>query len=158
MTATFKTMTARRGANRLLLAAAAVAGMSLGISAQAQRNPLADDPTINGFAVEDAADPGTDVHLKIETDAKAFSISIYRFMNGDGNDELVASLAEPAAPQVQPPCLTDSTTGAMDCSNWSQSAAWSVASDARPGTYYALLRRADTGGVNHILFVVSAAR
>jgi len=150
-------MKARFRVHQVLLAAAAVALISTSADAQ-QQTAVADDPTVNGFAVEDAVDPGGGVHFKIETDAQAFSISIYRFLNSDGGDELVASLPAPRAPQIQPPCAVDPATGATDCSNWSQSAMWTVPADARPGTYYALLRRADTGGVNHILFVVSTTR
>ncbi|HKB11643.1 MAG TPA: N,N-dimethylformamidase beta subunit family domain-containing protein [Vicinamibacterales bacterium] len=132
----------------------AVAMVAMGVSASGQAAG-ADDPTINGFAVEDAVGRGQDVHFKIETDAQGFSISIYRFMNGDSDDQLVATLPAPAAPQVQPPCALNPATRAMDCSNWSESAAWTVPGDALNGTYYALLRRADTGGVNHIMFIVA---
>ena len=156
MTSAVTAMKARFRVHQLLIAAAALVVASTGASAQ--QNAVADDPTVNGFAVEDALDPGADVHFKIETDAQAFSISIYRFLGGDDADQLVASLPAPPAPQIQPPCLKDPATGATDCSNWSQSAMWTVPADAPPGTYYALLRRADTGGVNHILFVVSTTR
>ena len=141
---------------------AALARTAAGVGAQVAQTAVsaarADDPTLNGFAVEDAVAPGGDVHFKIATDATAFSIAIYRFMNGEGDDVLVASLPAPAAPQVQPPCLQDAATSALDCSNWSPSAAWTVPAEAAPGSYYALLRRGDTGRVNHILFVVGATR
>jgi hypothetical protein len=176
MRPTFNAMAAHVGVHRLLLAGAILAVlMNAGLSAQEaaaaapqdavaqpqdtqtkQLAAVADDPTINGFAVEDAVVAGADVHFKIETDAQAFSISIYRFWGGEVPDDIVESLPAPAAPQVQPPCLKDEATGALDCSNWSQSASWTVPDYTDPGTYYALLRRADTGGVNHILFVVSA--
>jgi N,N-dimethylformamidase beta subunit-like protein len=145
--------------NRMWIAAATVAIiLNAGISA-AQTAPaaaVADDPTINGFAVEDAVPQGGDVHFKIETDAQAFSMAIYRFWNGEVPDDLVDTLSAPPAPQVQPACLKDDATGALDCGNWSQSAAWTIPDYTEPGTYYALLRRTDTGGVNHIPFVVSA--
>jgi len=178
---------AARGAHRLFLAGAALAVLMNSGAASAQtQDPtqtqtaaattdvvaaaqdaaakgqappaVADDPTINGFAVEDAVKPGADVHFKIQTDAAAFSITIYRYWNGEATDELLETLPAPPAPQVQPPCLTDAVTGATDCSNWSQTAVWTVPDWRDPGTYYALLRRADTGGVNHILFVVGAGQ
>ena len=145
---------AARHTVRQVLLAAAVMGLG-GVVLHGQVGAVVDDPTVNGFAVEDAAIRGSAVHFKIETDAQAFSIAIYRFMNGDAGDVLMATLPNPTAPQVQPPCVTDPVTRAVDCSNWSESASWSVPADAAPGTYYALLRRGDTGGVNHILFVVT---
>src|SRR5262245_7551667 len=178
MTATFTTMAARRATRLLLLATVCAGIIGAGRAAAAQdstaqvqdvvaaaQNAAAsgqpssatpDDPTINGFAVEDAVKPGAAVHFKIETDARAFSIAIYRFWNGEAADELIGALPVPAAPQLQPPCVKDAATGALDCSNWSPSASWTVPEYSDAGTYYALLRRADTGGVNHILFVVSA--
>jgi len=151
MTRTWLRSAARHGVHRLLLTVAALAIAGVGVHGQI--GAPTDDPTVNGFAVEDAAIRGRDVHFKIETDAQAFSIAIYRF-SGDGSDVLMAALPNPPAPQVQPPCVTDPLTRAIDCSNWSESASWTVPADAAPGTYYALLRREDTGGVNHILFVV----
>jgi len=178
MTVTFTAMTARRAARQLLLATVCAGIVGVGraaaqgtTTAQAQdvvaaaqnaaangqpSSAPADDPTINGFAVEDAVKAGAAVHFKIETDAPAFSIAIYRFWNGEAPDELIETLPAPAAPQVQPPCVKDAATGALDCSNWSPSASWPVPEYSDAGTYYALLRRADSGGVNHILFVVSA--
>ena len=108
--------------------------------------------------LETAVSHGGVVHFKIETDAPAFSIAIYRFWNGEVPDDLVETLPAPPAPQVQPPCQSDSATGALDCSNWSVSASWTVPEYSEAGTYYALLRRGDNGGVNHIPFVVAAVQ
>src|SRR5262249_45099930 len=152
-------MTAQLGMHRFVLAGAALAVlMNAGVAAapqdvaaqtQAQdvtkqADAAADDPTINGFAVEAGVAPAAAVHFKIATDAQAFSIAVYGFWNGEAPDDLVETLPAPAAPQVQPPCLKDATTGALDCSNWSLSAAWTVPEWSDAGTYYALLRRADT--------------
>ena len=57
-------------------------------------------------------------------------------------------------PQNQPACLSDASTGLVDCGNWAQSASWTVPSDATSGIYIALLKRNDTGGASHIVFVV----
>ena len=59
-----------------------------------------------------------------------------------------------ALPQNQPACLTDATTGLIDCGNWAVSASWAVPADAVSGIYFAKLVRADTGGASHIVFVV----
>ena len=154
MTSTNMMTAAGRGMRRLFLGGATVA-MLLVAGVTAAQDAVADDPTINGFAAEDAVKAGAAVHFKIQTDAAAFSISVYRFWNGEVPDDLVETLPPPAAPQVQPACQADASSGAIDCSNWTVSASWTVPDYTEPGTYYALLRRSDTGGVNHIPFVVS---
>ena len=46
-----------------------------------------------------------------------------------------------ALPQNQPACLTDATTGLIDCGNWAVSASWAVPADAVSGIYFAKLVR-----------------
>src|SRR3989442_11266863 len=75
--------------------------------------------------------------------------------DGGGGAELVASLPTPPAPQAQPPCISDPSSGVVDCSNWSESASWTVPTNAAPGVYDALLQRSDTNDISHIVFVVS---
>ncbi len=60
-------------------------------------------------------------------------------------------------PQTQPACQTDSSTGLIDCGNWSVSASWTVPSTAVSGVYIAHLVRDDAqdpGGDSQIPFVV----
>ena len=58
-------------------------------------------------------------------------------------------------PSTQPACHDVSTTGLIDCGNWSVSASWTVPSTAVSGVYIAHLVRNDTGGVDsQITFVV----
>jgi hypothetical protein len=57
-------------------------------------------------------------------------------------------------PQTQPACLTDNTTGLLDCGNWAVSASWTVPANATSGIYFARLVRTDTGGASHIVFIV----
>jgi hypothetical protein len=59
-----------------------------------------------------------------------------------------------ALPQKQPACLTDATTGLVDCGDWAESASWAVPAGATSGIYFADLVRADTGGTSQIFFVV----
>src|SRR5438045_7247595 len=54
----------------------------------------------------------------------------------------------------QPNCLTDASTGLIDCGNWSVSISWQVPATAASGIYFAKAIRADTGGASHILFIV----
>jgi hypothetical protein len=57
-------------------------------------------------------------------------------------------------PVIQPACLSDSSTGLVDCGNWADSAVWTVPADAVSGIYFARLVRPDTGGASHVFFVV----
>ena len=60
-------------------------------------------------------------------------------------------------PQTQPACQTFSSTGLIDCGNWSVSASWTVPSTAVSGVYIAHLVRDDAqdpGGESQIPFVV----
>jgi hypothetical protein len=110
------------------------------------------DPILQGFTTNTSASRGQVVHFKIETDALAYSITIYQL--GESGAQAVASLPTPPAPQLQPPCLPDSGTGVIDCSNWSESASWTVPANAIPGLYVARLERPDTGNGSEIVFVV----
>ena len=53
---------------------------------------------------------------------------------GGAGARKVATIAPLAPlPQVQPPCLTDASTGLVDCGNWAESARWPVPSGLRVG-------------------------
>ncbi len=117
----------------------------------------AGDPTIQGFATSISVTANSTVHFKINTDASAYHVDIFRlgYYGGDGA-RLVASDIAPTAslPQSQPPCLEDASTGLIDCGDWAESASWAVPSTAVSGVYLALLTRTDTGGQSEIPFVV----
>jgi hypothetical protein len=49
--------------------------------------------------------------------------------------------------------MLNGVTGLADCGNWGVSASWSTAS-AASGIYLARLKRIDTGGASHIVFIV----
>src|SRR5664280_10618 len=58
-------------------------------------------------------------------------------------------------PQTQPACLSNATTGLIDCGNWAESAKWTVPAGAVSGVYFAKLTRTDgTAGASHVFFVV----
>ena len=115
------------------------------------------DSTIQGFATSMSVNVGQTVNFKIKTPASSYHIDILRlgYYGGDGA-RLIASNIKPSAslPQTQPNCLTNSSTGLVDCGNWNVSASWTVPSDAVSGLYIAHLVRNDTGGESQILFVV----
>jgi hypothetical protein len=116
----------------------------------------AGDPSIQGFATDISVNVGQIINFKINTDASAYSIQIYRMGYYAGKGARLITTIQPSAPlpQVQPACLTDLTTGLVDCGNWSVSASWQVPSNATSGIYFAHLVRSDTGGDSHIVFVV----
>jgi len=141
---------------RMLVATCAVL-VTCGVGAGAGASAAADtgSPNLQGYTTELSITRGQTVHFKIETDAPAYSITIYLLdQNGIAGTQPVASVPNPPAPQVQPPCLASQDAGLVDCSNWSESASWAVPADAVPGIYIALLQRADTKASSQIVFVV----
>ena len=159
---------------RMILAALAVmmfAGRGSGPSVEAQSNPIvlennqggspssewdvtgAGDPSIQGFATDISVNTGDLVSFKVKTDSTNYRIDIYRLgYYGGAGARLVAANLVPV-PRTQPACLVDSVTGLADCGNWDVSASWSTAG-AVSGIYLAKLRRVDTGGASHIVFIV----
>jgi len=114
------------------------------------------DPTIQGFATDISVNQGGTIYFKINTPAKAYTITIYRvgYYQGLGARMIASVTPSVTLPQAQPACLTDTTTNLLDCGNWAVSASWQVPSNATSGVYIARLERNDTGGSSHIVFVV----
>ena len=114
------------------------------------------DPSIQGFATDISVNRGKTVHFKIKTDATKYHLDIYRvgYYAGQGA-RFVASIRPSARlPQIQPDCLQEADTLLVDCGNWKKSASWAVPSNATSGVYLAKLKRSDTSGASHIIFVV----
>jgi hypothetical protein len=116
----------------------------------------AGDSTIQGFATAFSIAPGETQQFKIDTNASAYTIDIYRMgYYGGFGARLVTSVAPTATlPQNQPNCIVVPSTGLVDCGNWAVSASWPVPADAVSGIYFARLERLDSGGASHIFFVV----
>ncbi|MBB3326110.1 DUF4082 domain-containing protein [Microlunatus antarcticus] len=116
----------------------------------------AGDDTIQGFATATSVNVGASINFKINTDARAYSVKIYRLGWYQGTGARLITTIAPSAPlpQVQPPCATDASTELTDCGTWGVSASWNVPSTAVSGIYIARLTRTDTGGDSHIPFVV----
>ncbi|HEY9474960.1 MAG TPA: N,N-dimethylformamidase beta subunit family domain-containing protein, partial [Mycobacteriales bacterium] len=114
------------------------------------------DSSIVGFATDISVNVGQTVHFKVDTDARAYTIDIYRlgYYGGDGARKIASVNPSASLPQNQPACLSDTSTGLIDCGNWAESAAWAVPATAVSGIYIAHITRTDTGGDNHIVFVV----
>ena len=116
----------------------------------------AGDSSIQGFSTDISTNVGGTVGFKIDTDARAYTIAIYRtgWYQGNGARKIADVTPTAALPQNQPQCITQAATEFYDCGNWALSASWPVPADAVSGVYIALLTRPDTGGQSHITFVV----
>jgi methionine-rich copper-binding protein CopC len=114
------------------------------------------DPSIQGFATDISYNKGATVTFKINTPAKNYSITIYRmgYYQGNGARQIATVTPSATLPQAQPACLTDSSTGLVDCGNWALSASWTIPTTAVSGIYFAKLTRTDTKGSSHIQFIV----
>ena len=119
-----------------------------------------DDPAIEGFATSMSVDVGQTVSFKIKTNSTAYHIDILRigYYGGDGARKVATIQPSVSLPQSQPACLTQASTGLIDCGNWAVSASWAVPSNAVSGVYIAHLVRDDaapiSGESSHITFVV----
>jgi hypothetical protein len=119
-------------------------------------NGDAGDPGLQGFATDISVNVGQTISFKINSGSlHSYSIDIYRMGYYQGNGaRKVASISPSASlPQTQPACLTDSSTGLVDCGNWAVSASWNVPSGAVSGIYFARLAASATV-VSQIVFVV----
>jgi Domain of unknown function (DUF4082)/Fibronectin type III domain/Bacterial Ig domain len=120
----------------------------------------AGDPTIQGFATQFSVNVGQTEQFKINTPSTSYHIDILRlgYYGGDGARKMASNIKPTATlPQTQPVCDTFSSTGLIDCGNWSVSASWTVPSNAVSGVYIAHLVRDDSkdpGGDSQIPFVV----
>src|ERR1700761_2131126 len=114
------------------------------------------DPTIQGFGTDISVNVGGTIAFKINTPARAYTITIYRigYYGGMGARKIATVTPSAPLPQTQPACFTNTTVGLMDCGNWAVSASWTVPTTAVSGVYIAHLVRTDTGGDSHIVFVV----
>lgn len=116
----------------------------------------AGDDSIQGFSTDISVNVGQRVDFKIDTDARAYDITVYRlgYYGGDGAREITTVSPSATLPQTQPACITQASTELYDCGNWAVSASWNVPTTAVSGVYIAQLRRRDTGGSSHITFIV----
>ena len=116
----------------------------------------AGDTTILGFTTQISVNKGSAISFKVNTIATDYRLDIYRmgYYGGMGARKVASITPSATLPQVQPNCLTDDTTGLLDCGNWAVSGSWTVPATAVSGIYFAKVIRADNGGASHIFFVV----
>ena len=100
----------------------------------------AGDSSIQGFATDISVNKGETVHFKINTSASAHQVKIYRLGYYQSNGARPIATVTPAAhlPQGQPPPVTDSSTGLIDCGNWAESTSWQAPTNATSGIPYHL--------------------
>ncbi|MEX1079864.1 MAG: DUF4082 domain-containing protein [Homoserinimonas sp.] len=116
----------------------------------------AGDSSIQGFSTDISVNVGNRVDFKIDSDARRYTIDIYRtgWYQGLGARKVASVTPSATLPQRQPQCISDVVTELYDCGTWAVSASWEVPATAVSGVYVALLTRTDTGGQSHITFVV----
>ena len=109
----------------------------------------AGDSSIQGFATDISVNQGETIFFKIDTRRRPITDSTstdWVTMAGWVRGRWRRSRPSAALPQNQPNCLTNGTTGLIDCGNWAVSASWAVPANATSGIYFAKLVRDDTGG------------
>ncbi|MEO8062817.1 MAG: DUF4082 domain-containing protein [Pseudomonadota bacterium] len=116
----------------------------------------AGDASIQGFATQISVNRGGTVQFKVDTNATNYRFDIYRmgYYGGLGARKITTVNPTASLPQNQPNCLTQPSTGLIDCGNWAVSGSWTVPANATSGVYFAKVVRTDTGGASHIAFIV----
>jgi hypothetical protein len=112
---------------------------------------------IQGFTTDISYNRGETVNFKIKTNSTNYRLDIYRmgYYGGNGARKVDTVQVVRSQAQNQPNCLTNSTTGLIDCGNWAVSASWNIPPSATSGIYFAKAVRQDgTSGSSHIVFIV----
>jgi hypothetical protein len=112
---------------------------------------------IQGYATQMSVNHGETIQFKIDTDADAYHIDIYRMGYYGGNGARLVTTITPNANLAhnQPDPNVNYSLGLVDASNWKVSASWATPGTAVSGVYIAKLTRDDgTYGENQIIFVV----
>jgi Domain of unknown function (DUF4082)/Bacterial Ig-like domain/Bacterial Ig domain len=114
------------------------------------------DSTIQGFASDISYNRGGTVNFKIKSTAAQYRLDIYRmgYYGGQGARKVDSVSVVRTQAQNQPNCLTNATTGLIDCGNWAVSASWVIPANATSGIYFAKAVRQNNGGASHIVFIV----
>lgn len=110
---------------------------------------------LQGFPTQISVNAGETVNFKIRSTAASYRLDIYRMGYYGGTGARLITSVAPVGRQNQPACLSQSSTGLVDCGNWAVSASWPVPPAAVSGIYFAKLVRTDgTAGASHVVFVV----
>src|SRR4051794_20246726 len=85
------------------------------------------DATLQGFSTQMSVKAGDVVSFKVNATSAAYHVDILRFGYYQGNGaRKVATLSGPFPTRSQPACTTTSSTGLVDCGNWSVAVTWTV--------------------------------
>jgi len=111
---------------------------------------------IEGFATAQSINHGQSLDLKVNTAAGvSYSAYVYRSGYYGGTGGRLYSVLTGLVGTAQPACTSaPTTTGLVDCSNWSTSATITTTANWPSGAYLIRLIRTSNGAENHILFVV----
>jgi N,N-dimethylformamidase beta subunit-like, C-terminal/Domain of unknown function (DUF4082)/Malectin domain/Bacterial Ig-like domain len=110
---------------------------------------------IEGYATTQSVNKGGSIDIKVSTAATTtFNAEIYRSGYYGGAGARLFSVIRGVQGTSQPNCVSDSTTGLLDCSNWSVSLTITTTSNWPSGVYLLRLVRADNGSDNQVMFVV----
>jgi hypothetical protein len=110
---------------------------------------------IEGYATAASINKGSSVNLKVNSaNGSTFRVEIYRTGYYGGAGARLFSVISGVAGNSQPACTSNSSTGLIDCSNWSTSLTLTTTSSWPTGTYAIRLVREDTGSDNQVLLVV----
>ena len=107
---------------------------------------------LQGFATDISVNRGTTIGFKVKTASSSYRMDIYRMGYYGGTGARKITTLNVSSPTTQPACKTDSTTGLVDCGNWTQTASWAVPADAVSGVYFAKLVAGTAA--SHIVFIV----
>jgi len=108
---------------------------------------------IAGFATATSINKGEAVDVKVDS-AGAFRIEIYRTGYYGGTLGRLFSIIQGLPASPQPACNEESSTGLVDCSNWSVSATLTTTQSWPSGVYLLRLVRADNAADTHVLLAI----
>lgn len=113
-------------------------------------------PDLQGFATDISVNRGQTISFKIDNRTGAtYRLDIYRLGYYQGLGARKVATLNNISSSPQPTCLTDPTTGLIDCGNWAVSASWSVPANATSGIYIAKpVSNQATPATSHIVFIV----
>ncbi|MFE3197735.1 DUF4082 domain-containing protein [Embleya sp. NPDC059237] len=114
--------------------------------------------SIQGYSTDISVNAGGQIKFRIDTTASSYRVDIYRlgWYNGNGARKVYTIPASATTPKRQDDCDIDNlVTGLIDCSDWTDSASWTVPADAVSGYYIAKPTRTDgSSGASQIPFIV----
>jgi methionine-rich copper-binding protein CopC len=112
--------------------------------------------SIQGFATDISVNRGSPIGFKVKTTSTTYRLDIYRMGYYGGAGARLVATVTPTTFLNQPACLSQASTGLVDCGNWTQTASWAVPASAVSGIYFAkvVASTAANAAASHIVFIV----